>query len=579
MSGPSITSWNRLEPRPRTESIARALAAQVRDPLWILTRQWQFGEFQGQDAASPAWVQFSARFSAMEGWNKPGGASTPYQRDATPLEAATEREPFTPDDATAVELGQRFELLLTRAFAAAPVAPAVTLDELVRQFRAAHSLANRPLGPTDRAAILFRRVCGRRAMDGCALYQAVRNVDVPASPAVVDAAALEIIRSTVQTWRTWVQSIWGDLAKADPTTWQPGRLEYAVEVSATTPAGGRATLAAHPGRDGAYEWYAFDEQSVTNLPACQVRQETRNLLPAAVQFRGMPHARWWQFQDRVADLGEIQPELPELAKVVLMDFMFVHSNDWFVVPFTQEVGTLCRIDRLIVHDVFGGRTLIDRADRRESATQDPTRRWSMFATTSTAHEGGLADYFVLPASAGSATLSGEPIELVRFIRDEMANMVWAIETTTENGLGQPWSGRERTRPGVGPPASPASSGDDTLRYRIQSAVPENWIPFVPVKVSVSGQVELERTALLRPPQGPNGVSSLILPAGRILSPPDPYRIREEEVPRGGVAVSRVIRRARWIDGSTHLWIARRKQTGRGEGSSGLRFDAVVTPPA
>ena len=32
--------------------------------------------------------------------------------------------------------------------------------------------------------------------------------------------------------------------------------------------------------------------------------------------------------------------------------------------------------------------------------------------------------------------------------------------------------------------------------------------------------------------------------------------------------------ARWIDGSTFLWLGRRKSTGRGEGSSGLRFDRV-----
>jgi hypothetical protein len=34
------------------------------------------------------------------------------------------------------------------------------------------------------------------------------------------------------------------------------------------------------------------------------------------------------------------------------------------------------------------------------------------------------------------------------------------------------------------------------------------------------------------------------------------------------------------DGSTHLWRTRRKGAGRGEGSSGLRFDTVEqTPPS
>jgi len=49
---------------------------------------------------------------------------------------------------------------------------------------------------------------------------------------------------------------------------------------------------------------------------------------------------------------------------------------------------------------------------------------------------------------------------------------------------------------------------------------------------------------------------------------------EEEVPRAGARVRRAYRLARWTDGSTHLWLGRLKATGRGEGSSGLRFDTM-----
>ena len=81
----------------------------------------------------------------------------------------------------------------------------------------------------------------------------------------------------------------------------------------------------------------------------------------------------------------------------------------------------------------------------------------------------------------------------------------------------------------------------------------------------------------------SGALQDVLPMGRILSPSiltqPAYRIFEEEVPREGVRISRTIMRARWIDGSTHLWIARRKSIGTGEGSSGLRFDLAVPPGA
>ena len=58
VANPSITTWTRLEPLPRDASMQRSLQAQVRDPAWMLARQWQVGEFTGADAGSP--VQASA---------------------------------------------------------------------------------------------------------------------------------------------------------------------------------------------------------------------------------------------------------------------------------------------------------------------------------------------------------------------------------------------------------------------------------------------------------------------------------------------------------------------------------------
>ena len=50
---PTITRYNRLESRPRTDNFTRALRAEVRDALWMLCKQWQIGEFAGDDAGSP----------------------------------------------------------------------------------------------------------------------------------------------------------------------------------------------------------------------------------------------------------------------------------------------------------------------------------------------------------------------------------------------------------------------------------------------------------------------------------------------------------------------------------------------
>ena len=52
---PTVMMWNRIEGRPRaTKDFDRAFKAEVRDPLWMLSRQWQMGEFEGDDAGSPS---------------------------------------------------------------------------------------------------------------------------------------------------------------------------------------------------------------------------------------------------------------------------------------------------------------------------------------------------------------------------------------------------------------------------------------------------------------------------------------------------------------------------------------------
>ena len=50
---PTVTMWNRLEGRPRTVNFDRALKAEVADALWMISKQWQMGEFIGDDAGSP----------------------------------------------------------------------------------------------------------------------------------------------------------------------------------------------------------------------------------------------------------------------------------------------------------------------------------------------------------------------------------------------------------------------------------------------------------------------------------------------------------------------------------------------
>jgi hypothetical protein len=116
-----------------------------------------------------------------------------------------------------------------------------------------------------------------------------------------------------------------------------------------------------------------------------------------------------------------------------------------------------------------------------------------------------------------------------------------------------------------------------------TTVRENWIPMIPVHVpSDNRRVQLQRAAMPRvidgddrPPVPVRSRTSLLRQG---LDAQQPYIVHEEEVPRAGVRLMKRFRRTRWRDGRVWVWLGVRKQTGRGEGSSGLAFDQIVDGP-
>lgn len=565
-----VINWNRLESRPRSPEIERGLAAKIRDPLWMLARQWQFGEFQGEDAGSPAYLEIQTRSAPIDRARLVGdsGPFTQLPKGA-PLEVFAEAEAPTPDLSVRVELGQTWELLLDEA----------SMNSLVDAFRTAYPLpASSTLDAHDAEALRFLSLCQGRAIDGVALYRAASKAapDLPPEVAVaVPVPDRPKIRTAMEGFLSWVNDVLGEPGTNDAAAWTPERLAYEVEVAASTEPGFAAVFSAEPTRDGDFDWYSFDlREDQVDSDKDNFSDETLRILPMHVRFRGMPNARFWDFERGPTDFGAIEPQKRDLAKLVIMDFMLIHGNDWFVVPLEQNVGSISQISSLVVHDVFDAQTAIARADALPVGS--PLERWSMFSTAIEGNDQDVAPFFILPPSPASAVQTGPTLEEVAFFRDEMAELAWGVERTVENGVGDGWIGHERdaaSRPDKEdtPPPDVAGETEFGLQYVLETQVPIHWIPLVPISIdAVNGQIALERAAMVR---DVGGELERVEPAGRILRPAvSPYHIAEEEVPRTGLVLSRVACRSRWIDGSTHLWIARRRGAGQGPGSSGLRYD-------
>jgi hypothetical protein len=288
-----------------------------------------------------------------------------------------------------------------------------------------------------------------------------------------------------------------------------------------------------------------------------------NVVPVPVTYPGMPAPRWWEIEEGRVNFGSLDAGPPDLARLLFVEFVNTFGTDWFVIPIDGvPVGSLTRVESFVVTDTFGEQTVVEPFAGTEEA-------WNMFRLSG--EETG--DFlFVPPTIVG--TTEAPPLEEVVLLRDELANLGWAVERLVMSPTGRPLRRHEayqesrrraQAEEELGPP------GASDLTYRLMTTVPDYWIPLVPRPHGDSHR--LVRAAMRRP--GPDASPELIPPLGRILDPgPTPLRIHDEEVPRDGANVTRAWQLARDPSGRTHLWLGRRKRSGRGEGSSGLRFDAV-----
>jgi len=590
---PSIVTRNRLEGRPRKEDFDRSLRAEVSDALWKLCRQWQFGEFQGEDAGSAVLAKVQVDTARIDRYAVPGGAAVSYD-ETLPLEAKVERETIPMDLATRVQAGRHWLRLLRARTGADHRATYLTqyaFDEPTESEPVAH------LRSDQKARQLWEAVKAR-VVDGGELLEAIRSgahaafVQGSAMSDADKAAAL----AAADAFLAWYARVYSQPEAGERTAWAPRYLEY--QFACSTPAdktgATQTVLVAEQYHHGHLDWYSFDIGSAASVPrrdpegaagraAVLESPPPLTFIPDVVEFAGMPNVRWWEFEDQKTDFGDIRASTTDLPLLMLAEFGLIYGNDWSVLPYDLPVGTLCEVRGIVVTDVFGVRTFIRPAGR---GADEDWQRWSMYNLTR-APEGGPADLRLLLVPATGKLEEGSPIENVLLTRDEMANMVFGIEATIPGVIGKGISGHEAAADLLRyltpePPQPPAAvvATDAVIRYQLGTTVPENWIPFIPVHNPGSNRdVRLQRAAMPRLVGAEIG--SIVTPRGAILRhgldvpEPQPYFVLEEGVPQVGANVTRTFQRARWWDGRIVTWLGRRKAIGRWARGSGLTFDQIV----
>ena len=555
-------AFTRLEPQSVSGDPSPGLEARIHDPLWLLGRQWQLGEFHGEDVGTPIAVHVLSASRRVGAWQPGDPTAKKPPRVLSPdtvLDSYIEREP-TPAEGPGLRQRAEAGAQLLDDLSDAGIAGVV--DAL---------LAVCPLtlgGPADAFDTIGPRLASLLSGRVPDAEQAARDLEAAggAAPAwLAGANDVNAALTAATAWLAWYRGAVAPIRDSDADSWVDERLEYRFSARVDK-SNANITLRAPAFEGGRIDWYAFDYDATPQLPVVLANEipapadsEREDVLLATpLRFAGMPADRYWQFENAQVNLGMLETQPHDLARLCLTEFATIYGNDWLVVPVDVDAPALTTIRAVWYTNTFGERL---RVDPQNDAGRPG--RFRMFRVT--APDGAAEVDGLLVPPTMTAVQEGRAIEDVLFLRDEAAAMAWAVERTVQGPSGDTRDRNAEPRPA---PLQPGVGAGVDLDYYLETRVPDNWIPLVPAAVGV-GVVALKKGAMLNPE-----TNTPVLARGIILRP-TPLVIRDEEVPREGVRVRRVPALARNIDGSYERWIGRRVSVGRGEGSSGLGFDWAI----
>ncbi|WP_309666045.1 hypothetical protein [Tabrizicola sp.] len=536
-------AWTRLEPQSVSGDPAPGIAARLHDPLWLIGRQWQMGEFRGEDCGTPVSVRLRATTQGLTAL-RPGGpdkghAPVALDPDAV-FEPAIEAEPWA-----APTLRDRAEAAQALVAALAPLGwggEAVLLAECPFDLAAPDLAAQAP----DAAWVMIAHHLPDAEAAALALEGGAPGWLAGEAVDVIDAAA---------AWLEWYRRN-VSLRTHAADSWHAKRLEYRFGLqSGTGPKARRLEAPCHLG--GPVEWYSVDlaEGAGLGLAAPASMTEHRAHVHATgLRYAGMPANRMWQFEDGQVNFGVTDVQPNDLARLVFLEYATIYGNDWLVAPIDLPRGVLARVEEVSYTTTFGETFTVDPA-------ADAARR-GRFRLYATDAPGGTEPCFVIPPNSRAA-IEAAPREEVVFARDETANVVWAIERSVEGADGLARDRASAAAP-VFPVARPGPGAD--LAWTLESLPPDYWIPMVPVPNGGGGGFFLRKGSF-------DGTDSA---RGRVLAPV-PFDLFDEEVPREGVRLARVPSVLRDERGRLNRWIARRVFAAWGEGRSRLAYDVTSGP--
>ena len=619
--GPFVVS-HFLESRTRNSNITDALRFRVYDPLWLLSRQWQLGEFKGNDAGTAMAVSCNVRTTSMSqysyGEDNSNVVNSPNEEPLEPIVEQINRD-ITP--MVRVEAATYFlDLLRSEKDNSEIRAIARILRELypLKEENLLMPVSSLENGVVEEFAesrntrlTLFRKAYASKSFDGYSLYQ---------NPSVLkDTPDVNVSEELIDGYLEWFSRRY--LPNAfQGSAWKEDKLGY--EFSAEND---KYHYKAQDYSGGRVSWYSFDVDKCKDKDAVMEHEEIKTL-PTLATYPGAPNKRLWEFENRRVFMGN-STEMQAQGNVAFLQYATMYGNDWMICPLQTEIGKYIEVENVKVLDTFGRMYVINsRAGANDSKDVVFGQRWQMyinapFDTTKNSNPDGL----MFPPSLVQ-TIEGEPIEEVSILRDEMANMVWGVENKIQDGCGSSLdagllasevgqfidtSNEEAVKKAtlsikekeqaedIGFKTATLESDRITdYKYKVMTSVPLNWIPLIPQHIG--GEPEYKcflggRETILRRGKlpcffvdGEKGDYYPVRPLSSIMRKglskdkdgntiEGPLFIEEEQVQGVGTKLVKNCQRSRWLGGKTYTWMGYSKQNKHTQGISGLEFDALKEP--
>lgn len=537
----------RIEPRPSHQADQqRGFMAEIADPAWFVGRQWQMGEHQGENAASPVLARVTYGRRPLQPAPGRPGLFPGHRMDADPAVAPA----ITPAEAI-IEgeagdwwtLGRRIRIGQTASSA---------VDAIDMPVAERTGLRLPPLPEP------YAEFSG--GYDGWALHKAVLAGGLLLDPALFASvpAASPLPASRRDDHWLAAELKYGQVGFAGDT----GTLADQPDLP-------RLVVSDHEG--GEVEWWSADAEGDwgAQIPE-ELQKQGLHLQPARFSYPGAPHPRWWQIEDARVDIGGFPPDRSHLASLLLLDLVLAHSDDWFTLALEAQVGDVVTIQDLVVVDLF--------CEEHNWATHPRLRSpgdWSLFQVA------GLDSASLVIWPTVAVPTVGEALEEVALGVDEDANLMWAVEERAEGlrlaslDLDSPASPTVRSNPGMEVATTSA------YLYRPSTYVPHHWHPYVVQEVAnrrafVQGRladyssVDVGQIGKLAPAP----IARLLQDPGRSDQGPMHY-IEPAVVPATGLRLDRRYVLARQTSGAPVLWVQRQRLPLFSPPATRLRFDVMA----